>query len=114
MAMTKSEKAEGVIAQEQAKADQERAVALEKRAKEDPVGATPGDEEKAQPNNHPNRGDKPSIDHVDGGGTQDKVIAERDGRGEYFDQDRSPKNIDYRAPNGPNEDIFSGSVQDRK
>lgn len=114
MAMTQTDKAQTALDKAKAKEDQERAVQLEKRAAEDPASATPSDEAKALPQNHPHKGDKPSIDHVDGGGTTDVSPGERDGRGEYFDQDRSPKSVDYRAPNGPNEDIFSGSVQERK
>lgn len=84
-------------------------------ANPDKGGFTPTDEEKAQPGNHPEPGDKPHPDHADqppaGSGN---TGGERDGRGEVFDQDRSPKGVDYAGARGPNTDVYSGSDDDRR
>lgn len=78
------------------------------------AGATPSDSEKALPQNHPNKGDKPNPDHADQPGSGQSGAGERDGRGEVFDQDRSPKGIDYAGERSPNTDPYSGSIEDKR
>lgn len=73
---------------------------------------TPTDEQKAKPQNHPNPGDKPHPDHADQPGQTGG--REPDGRGDVFDQDKSPKGIDYAGARGPNSDPYNGSDEDRK
>lgn len=90
-------------------------LAKQVEANPDKAGSTPTDEQKAKPGNHPEPGDKPHPDHADQPPAGSSTTGgERDGRGEVFDQDRSPKGIDYAGARGPNSDPYSGSGDDRK
>lgn len=75
------------------------------------AGATPTEEDKKRDGNHPERGEKPNPDHADQPPAGSGVTGgEKDGRGEVFDQDRSPRDAAYATPRGPNSDPFSGSA----